>query len=105
MSDLSFCHCKRCAQPEYACNCGEKQNLEKETPITKIMRKWNGVNGLPSFNDFNFSESEMAQILGIAIISLRKRVRMRIAPTSFKIGRVRWFPKDQALAYLKNRTT
>ena len=39
MSDMSFHWCKRCKQPEYACDCDDDvQELDELSPVRKRLR-------------------------------------------------------------------
>ena len=57
---------------------------------------------VPSIYDFNHTEEEAAEGLGIAVISLRKRRAQGLAPPSVKVGREVLYPKDPFRAYLQN---
>jgi hypothetical protein len=37
MSDMSYRWCKRCKQPEYACEC-EDPDLEQESPVSRRLQ-------------------------------------------------------------------
>lgn len=61
MSDLSMPHCKRCGEPEYACECGDDyERVEpainallsgKKIPADHPFRKNREKHGLPMFGE------------------------------------------------------